>query len=138
MYTKFAVGYESGNEPDIVIGGVDPEDDDPRIATGNGLQSPMPRMRKERTWSMSKSNTTSSKNENILRTRQRTIYIAGRPPWYDAHGQLLEPLIIGVCGGSASGKTTVARKIIEALDVPWVTLLSMDSFYKVNTFLTKH
>ncbi|NWH71630.1 UCKL1 protein, partial [Piaya cayana] len=35
------------------------------------------------------------------------------------------------CGGSASGKTTVARKIIEALDVPWVVLLSMDSFYKV-------
>ena len=37
----------------------------------------------------------------------------------------------GICGGSASGKTTVAQKIIEALDVPWVTLLSMDSFYKV-------
>ncbi|KAI3357640.1 hypothetical protein L3Q82_016044 [Scortum barcoo] len=36
-----------------------------------------------------------------------------------------------MCGGSASGKTTVARKIIEALDVPWVVLLSMDSFYKV-------
>ncbi|KTF85691.1 hypothetical protein cypCar_00007512 [Cyprinus carpio] len=39
----------------------------------------------------------------------------------------------GLCGGSASGKTTVARKIIEALDVPWVVLLSMDSFYKVLT-----
>lgn len=38
----------------------------------------------------------------------------------------------GLCGGSASGKTTVARKIIEALDVPWVVLLSMDSFYKVR------
>lgn len=38
----------------------------------------------------------------------------------------------GICGGSASGKTTVARKVIEALDVPWVTLLSMDSFYKVS------
>lgn len=37
----------------------------------------------------------------------------------------------GICGGSASGKTTVSQKIIEALDVPWVTLLSMDSFYKV-------
>ncbi|NXW95174.1 UCKL1 protein, partial [Alopecoenas beccarii] len=35
------------------------------------------------------------------------------------------------CGGSASGKTTVATRIIEALDVPWVVLLSMDSFYKV-------
>jgi uridine kinase len=38
----------------------------------------------------------------------------------------------GICGGSASGKTTVAAKIIESLDVPWVTLLSMDSFYKVT------
>lgn len=39
--------------------------------------------------------------------------------------------LAGVCGGSASGKTTVARNIIEELDVPWVTLLSLDSFYKV-------
>lgn len=38
----------------------------------------------------------------------------------------------GLCGGSASGKTTVANQIIEALDVPWVVLLSMDSFYKVQ------
>lgn len=43
--------------------------------------------------------------------------------------------VTGLCGGSASGKTTVARKIIEALDVPWVVLLSMDSFYKVCTSL---
>lgn len=41
----------------------------------------------------------------------------------------------GLCGGSASGKTTVANKIIEALDVPWVVLLSMDSFYKVRRIL---
>lgn len=41
----------------------------------------------------------------------------------------------GLCGGSASGKTTVANKIIEALDVPWVVLLSMDSFYKVTVAL---
>lgn len=38
---------------------------------------------------------------------------------------------IGLAGGSASGKTTVARRIIESLEVPWVSLLSMDSFYKV-------
>ena len=42
-------------------------------------------------------------------------------------------LLIGLTGGSASGKTTVAQKIIEALEVPWVALLSMDSFYKVLT-----
>ena len=41
----------------------------------------------------------------------------------------------GICGGSASGKTTVATKIIEALDVPWVTLLSLDSFYKVHEYV---
>jgi uridine kinase len=41
-----------------------------------------------------------------------------------------EALVIGLCGGSASGKTTVAKKIIEQLNVKWVSLLSMDSFYK--------
>jgi uridine kinase len=41
------------------------------------------------------------------------------------------PFVIGICGGSASGKTTVAAKIIKELDFQWVTLLSMDSFYKV-------
>ncbi|KAG7477919.1 hypothetical protein MATL_G00074670 [Megalops atlanticus] len=68
----------------------------------------------------------------LLRTSKRTIYTAGRPPWYNEHGtQSKDAFVIGLCGGSASGKTTVANKIIEALDVPWVVLLSMDSFYKV-------
>ncbi|XP_078111320.1 uridine-cytidine kinase-like 1 isoform X1 [Sander vitreus] len=68
----------------------------------------------------------------LLRTSKRTIYTAGRPPWYNEHGaQSKDAFVIGLCGGSASGKTTVARKIIEDLDVPWVVLLSMDSFYKV-------
>ncbi len=43
----------------------------------------------------------------------------------------MEAFIIGLGGGSASGKTTVAKKIIESLKVDWVSLLSMDSFYKV-------
>ncbi|KAF0991524.1 hypothetical protein HZS_2524 [Henneguya salminicola] len=44
-----------------------------------------------------------------------------------------EPYVVGLCGGSASGKTTVARKIIERIKVPWVVILSLDSFYKVLT-----
>ncbi|KAH6922445.1 hypothetical protein HPB50_013618 [Hyalomma asiaticum] len=83
------------------------------------------RLRRERLWSGS------AKDDSLLLTRQRTIYTAGRPPWYNVQGQLVEPFVIGICGGSASGKTTVAKKIIEALNVPWVTLLSMDSFYKM-------
>ncbi|XP_036003073.1 uridine-cytidine kinase-like 1 isoform X2 [Fundulus heteroclitus] len=80
-----------------------------------------------------KRTTSQSKTEPpLLRTNKRTIYTAGRPPWYNVTGTTFkEAFVIGLCGGSASGKTTVANKIIEALDVPWVVLLSMDSFYKV-------
>jgi len=73
----------------------------------------------------------STEREPIIRASRRTIYTAGRPPWYNSEGQQVEPFVIGICGGSASGKTTVANKIISELGVPWVTLLSMDSFYKV-------
>uniref|UniRef100_A0A2K6EH95 Uridine-cytidine kinase n=1 Tax=Propithecus coquereli TaxID=379532 RepID=A0A2K6EH95_PROCO len=68
----------------------------------------------------------------LLRTSKRTIYTAGRPPWYNEHGtQSKEAFPPGLRGGGSA--TTVARMIIEALDVPWVVLLSMDSFYKVLT-----
>merc|ERR1719320_1088801 len=73
----------------------------------------------------------STEREPIIRASKRTIYTAGRPPWYDSQGQQVEPFVIGICGGSASGKTTVANKIISELGVPWVSQLSMDSFYKV-------
>ncbi|XP_065897739.1 uridine-cytidine kinase-like 1 [Dysidea avara] len=64
--------------------------------------------------------------------KRRTVYTAGRPPWYNSHGEVIgEAFVIGLAGGSASGKTTVATRIIESLGVPWVSVLSMDSFYKV-------
>jgi uridine kinase len=59
------------------------------------------------------------------------VYTAGRPPWYDSTGSLKQPFLIGVAGGTASGKTTVCKNIIEKLRVRWVLLLSMDSFYRV-------
>ncbi|KAK7863873.1 hypothetical protein R5R35_007207 [Gryllus longicercus] len=101
----------------------------PRPPSTGSLQK-SPRSKRQRTASMSQSSKKVTA-ESILRSHNRTIYTAGRPPWYNSAGQQVEPFVIGICGGSASGKTTVAAKIIESLDVPWVTLLSMDSFYKV-------
>ncbi|KAK0512073.1 hypothetical protein JMJ35_005201 [Cladonia borealis] len=46
------------------------------------------------------------------------------PPWADTS-------IIGIAGSSGSGKTSLAVEIVSALNLPWVVILSMDSFYKV-------
>nr|XP_046228696.1 uridine-cytidine kinase-like 1 isoform X1 [Scatophagus argus] len=99
----------------------------------DGLPNRVPRCPLTPSLSPQKRATSQSKTEPpLLRTNKRTIYTAGRPPWYNVTGTTFkEAFVIGLCGGSASGKTTVANKIIEALDVPWVVLLSMDSFYKV-------
>ncbi|KAF2143766.1 uncharacterized protein K452DRAFT_317213 [Aplosporella prunicola CBS 121167] len=48
------------------------------------------------------------------------------PPWQNTS-------IIGVAGSSGSGKTTLSLAIIAALNLPWVVILSMDSFYKPLT-----
>ncbi len=40
------------------------------------------------------------------------------------------PLIIGVAGGSGSGKTTVAQQIIRALSHEHVTFIQHDSYYR--------
>src|SRR5947207_7828006 len=45
---------------------------------------------------------------------------AGHPP----------PLVIGVTGGSASGKTTVVRRIIESIGDDQVTVLEHDRYYR--------
>lgn len=42
-----------------------------------------------------------------------------------------KPFLIGVCGGSASGKTTVCNKIVQSLSDKRVVVISQDSFYKV-------
>ncbi|MCF8218989.1 MAG: uridine kinase [Bacteroidales bacterium] len=45
-------------------------------------------------------------------------------------------LIIGIAGGSGSGKTTVVRKIIECLPEDSVTVISQDSYYKDKGYLS--
>ena len=56
--------------------------------------------------------------------------LSGKLPWFDIHGNPTRPYMIGVTGGSASGKTSVSERVIEILNQKYVSLLSMDSFYK--------
>lgn len=44
-------------------------------------------------------------------------------------------LIIGIAGGTGSGKTTVVRKIIESLPEGEVVLLPQDSYYKDSSHI---
>jgi uridine kinase len=42
----------------------------------------------------------------------------------------MRPLIIGVAGGSGSGKTTVAKRVAENIDGAKVAFLDMDAYYR--------
>lgn len=44
------------------------------------------------------------------------------PPWADVS-------IIGVAGSSGSGKSSLSHAIVRKLNLPWVVILSMDSYY---------
>lgn len=78
-------------------------------------RSPRPKRGTRRQRTTSVTGAESTDRDPIIRDSRRTIYTAGRPPWYDRQGQLVEPFVIGICGGSASGKTTVANEIIKQL-----------------------
>ncbi|MFB5269679.1 uridine kinase [Paenibacillus enshidis] len=45
-------------------------------------------------------------------------------------------LIIGIAGGTGSGKTTVARSVIERLGTGKVTFISQDNYYKDHSHLS--
>ncbi|KIY71491.1 armadillo/beta-catenin/plakoglobin [Cylindrobasidium torrendii FP15055 ss-10] len=68
--------------------------------------------------------------------KKNTVLVShGRPPWYGEDGQrLTDAFVIGIAGGSGSGKTHVARQIVSALgNIPSIVVLSQDSFYKRHT-----
>lgn len=48
----------------------------------------------------------------------------------------LPPIIIGIAGGTGSGKTTVATKIVEKLPVGKAVMVQHDWYYRDNTHLT--
>ena len=44
-------------------------------------------------------------------------------------------LVIGIAGGTGSGKTTVVRKIIESLPKDEVAVIPQDCYYKDNAHI---
>lgn len=48
----------------------------------------------------------------------------------------VKPLVIGIAGGSGSGKSTVARKLADALREASVVFIDMDAYYRNLTHLT--
>lgn len=46
-------------------------------------------------------------------------------------------LVVGIAGGTASGKTTVARKLHEALESSGIAFIDQDSYYRDLSHLTR-
>ena len=47
----------------------------------------------------------------------------------------MKPLIIGIAGGSGSGKSTVARNVAQALHAETVAFIDMDAYYRNHAHL---
>ena len=45
-------------------------------------------------------------------------------------------LIVGIAGGTGSGKTTVVRKLMNALSQDDITVLPQDAYYRDNSDLS--
>ena len=57
-------------------------------------KSPLAGVRKQRQRTISTSGSINTEREPIIRASKRTIYTAGRPPWYDSQGQQVTDIVI--------------------------------------------
>ncbi|KAJ2959487.1 hypothetical protein NQZ79_g5104 [Umbelopsis isabellina] len=67
-------------------------------------------------------------------TESYLIGVAGKqfvPTFSTRNNNTLKNFLSPRKGGSASGKTSVAERILKNLNVPWVVIISMDSFYNI-------
>ena len=58
-------------------------------------------------------------NDTHAAVQRRAHY---SPPWANVS-------IIGIAGSSGSGKSSLSHAIVSQLNLPWVVILSMDSYY---------
>ena len=83
---------------DIVSGsGEDVDGETPEVPTPIKTPPKSPMRQTSRTRARQRTTSTSSAPQGpVVRSGARTIYTAGRPPWYDSHGQLKEAFVIGM------------------------------------------
>ena len=56
--------------------------------------------------------------------------LGSRPELRYNPGMTCRPFLLGVVGGTGSGKTTVARAIVEAVGATRIALIEQDSYYR--------
>ncbi|ETO19174.1 hypothetical protein RFI_18057, partial [Reticulomyxa filosa] len=66
------------------------------------------------------------KGDNEIVDMNENRLPGGRGPWYN---RSKTTYIVGVAGGTASGKTSVCREVMARLKTPWVQILSMDNAF---------
>lgn len=76
--------------------GEDIDGDSSEVPTPVKTPPKSPMRQTSRTRARQRTTSTSSAPQGpVVRSGARTIYTAGRPPWYDSHGQLKEAFVIG-------------------------------------------
>ncbi|GJP85792.1 hypothetical protein CLOP_g15891, partial [Closterium sp. NIES-67] len=77
---------------------------------------------------VSSSSSASASHSSVLNSASFSLDRSSLTTLIGAHGR--EPFLIGVSGGTASGKTTVCEQIIQQLHDHRVVLVNQDSFYR--------
>ncbi len=73
------------------------------------------------------------KTDNEAPSKQLHIHFAHRgscKTFQNKGKKMKQNLIIGIAGGTGSGKTTLAEKIIEELNDPKIIIIKQDAYYK--------
>ena len=68
--------------------------------------------------------------------RELSLRGRGRTDQTSLPHKAMTPILIGIAGGSGSGKTTVARRVLKSFDEGRAILMDMDSYYKDLGHLT--